>query len=92
MFDVPHMASLLKVTYPENNKLMKYYLQKNEGSLIKPSFAQPGLKHPSRQNITAEEIAAATASVLVRSVPIGVAGVVFLSGAHSLLFVRAAVH
>ncbi|KLO20293.1 aldolase [Schizopora paradoxa] len=51
-----------------------------EGSLIKPSFAQPGIKHPSRQNTTPEEIAAATASVLVRSVPIGVAGVVFLSG------------
>lgn len=57
-----------------------------EGSLIKPSFAQPGLKHPSRESTPPEEIAAATASALVRSVPIGVAGVVFLSGAYSIIY------
>lgn len=50
------------------------------GTLIKPSFAQPGLKHPSRSSTFADEIAEATASALVRSLPIGVAGIVFLSG------------
>jgi fructose-bisphosphate aldolase class I len=54
-----------------------------EGSLIKPSFAQPGLKHPSRANVTPEEIALATATALARSVPIAVAGIVFLSGGLS---------
>jgi len=54
-----------------------------EGSLIKPSFPQPGLKHPSRATTTPEEIALATATVLARSVPVAVAGVVFLSGGLS---------
>ncbi|TFK52448.1 aldolase [Heliocybe sulcata] len=54
-----------------------------EGSLIKPSFPQPGLKHPSRATTTPEDIALATATVLARSVPIAVAGVVFLSGGLS---------
>ncbi|KAG1751221.1 fructose-bisphosphate aldolase [Suillus lakei] len=39
-----------------------------EGSLIKPSFPQPGLKHPSRSTT---------------SIPVAVAGVVFLSGGLS---------
>jgi len=51
-----------------------------EGSIIKPSFPQPGLKHPSRENTTAKDIALATATVISRSVPSAVAGVVFLSG------------
>lgn len=51
-----------------------------EGTLIKPSFPQPGTKHPSRANVTPEEIAEATAAVLARALPVGVAGVVFLSG------------
>ncbi|KAF5345526.1 hypothetical protein D9758_012012 [Tetrapyrgos nigripes] len=51
-----------------------------EASLIKPSFPQPGLKHPSRKTITSEEIALATASVIANSVPASVPGVVFLSG------------
>jgi fructose-bisphosphate aldolase class I len=51
-----------------------------EGTLIKPSFPQPGKLHPSHAGTTAQEIAEATANVLVRSLPIGVAGVVFLSG------------
>ncbi|KAL5512660.1 hypothetical protein ACEPAG_2926 [Sanghuangporus baumii] len=54
-----------------------------EGSLIKPSFPQPGLKHPSRANTTPDEIGEATAAVLVRALPVGVAGVVFLSGGLS---------
>ncbi|ETW81636.1 hypothetical protein HETIRDRAFT_317352, partial [Heterobasidion irregulare TC 32-1] len=54
-----------------------------EGTLLKPSFAQPGLKHPSRATTSAGEIARATATTLARSVPVGVAGVVFLSGGLS---------
>ncbi|KAF9485845.1 aldolase [Pholiota conissans] len=51
-----------------------------EGSLLKPSFPQPGLQHPSRANITPNEIALATATVISRSVPPAVPGVLFLSG------------
>ncbi|GLB38522.1 putative aldolase [Lyophyllum shimeji] len=51
-----------------------------EGSLIKPSFPQPGLKHPSRDKVTAEDVGLAIATVIARSVPISVPGVVFLSG------------
>ncbi|KAF9561358.1 aldolase [Agrocybe pediades] len=51
-----------------------------EGSLIKPSFPQPGLKHPSREKVTPEQIALATATMISRSVPIAVPGVLFLSG------------
>lgn len=54
-----------------------------EGSLIKPSFPQPGLKHASRPNTSVEAIGLATATVLARSVPVAVAGVVFLSGGLS---------
>lgn len=55
-------------------------------SLIKPSFPQPGLKHPSRNNTTSDEIALATATVIARSVPASVAGVVFLSGKFFHIF------
>ncbi|KAF8798800.1 aldolase [Phlegmacium glaucopus] len=51
-----------------------------EGSLIKPSFPQPGLKHSSRGNTIAKDIALATATMLLRSIPIAVPGVLFLSG------------
>ncbi|KAH7921778.1 aldolase [Leucogyrophana mollusca] len=54
-----------------------------EGTLIKPSFAQPGLKHPSRATTSVEDIGLATATVLARAVPISVAGIVFLSGGLS---------
>jgi len=58
------------------------------GSLIKPSFAQPGLKHASRSATSADEIALATATALMRSVPVGVQGVVFLSGSSlKIIFV-----
>ena len=50
------------------------------GSLIKPSFPQPGLKHPSRANVTPADIALATVILLSRSVPPAVPGVLFLSG------------
>ncbi|KAG6832000.1 hypothetical protein H0H92_006035 [Tricholoma furcatifolium] len=51
-----------------------------EGSLIKPSFPQPGFKHPSRAKVTSEDIALATATTISRSVPSAVPGVLFLSG------------
>ena len=63
-----------------------------EGTLLKPSFAQPGLKHPSRATTSAGEIARATATALARSVPVGVAGVVFLSGMHRALSVSRRPH
>jgi len=50
------------------------------GSLIKPSFPQPGCKHSSRGNAIAKDIALATATMLLRSVPIAVPGILFLSG------------
>lgn len=53
------------------------------GSLLKPSFPQPGRKHPSRAQITSADIAVATATLLSRSVPSAVPGVVFLSGMQS---------
>lgn len=52
------------------------------GSLIKPSFPQPGIKHPSRSITPVEAIGLATATALARSVPVSVAGVVFLSGKY----------
>lgn len=54
-----------------------------EGTLLKPSFPQPGLKHPSRANIAPADVGLATAAALARSMPITVAGVVFLSGGLS---------
>ncbi|KAF9534482.1 aldolase [Crepidotus variabilis] len=51
-----------------------------EGTLIKPSFPQPGLQHPSRAEVAPEEIAMATATIISRSVPTSVQGVLFLSG------------
>lgn len=61
------------------------FLKVIPGSLLKPSFPQPGLKHASRASITAKDIALATAAVVSRSVPSAVAGVVFLSGNVFLL-------
>lgn len=49
-------------------------------SLLKPSFPQPGLKQPTRVQVTSEEIAVATATLISRSVPSSVPGVVFLAG------------
>lgn len=54
------------------------------GTLLKPSFPQPGIRNPQRANVTAEEIALATATMLSRSVPIAVAGVLFLSGKRAV--------
>ncbi|KAF9267313.1 aldolase [Marasmius fiardii PR-910] len=54
-----------------------------EGTLVKPSYPQPGLKNPSRSKITSSDIALATATVISNSVPAAVPGVVFLSGGLS---------
>ncbi|KAF8555728.1 aldolase [Imleria badia] len=53
------------------------------GSLIKPSFPQPGYKHPSRSMTSVETIGLAKATILARSMPVSAAGVVFLSGGLS---------
>ena len=80
------MAFFSKVGGPRLTITLDMCNALNVGSLIKPSFAQPGLKHPSRKTVSAEDIALATATVLARTVPIGVAGVVFLSGKTSGLW------
>ena len=69
---------------------LEYAIQTHpySGTLIKPSFPQPGLLHPSRATISADEIAEATATMLTRALPVGVAGVVFLSGIISLHFLN----
>ncbi|KAH8113553.1 fructose-bisphosphate aldolase, partial [Phellopilus nigrolimitatus] len=51
-----------------------------EGTLLKPSFPQPGTGHPARATTAPADVAQATLAVLARAVPAGVAGVVFLSG------------
>ena len=52
------------------------------GSLIKPSFPQPSLKHRSRSTRLVEVIGLATATAFARFLPVSVAGVVFLSGKY----------
>ncbi|KAF9454796.1 aldolase [Macrolepiota fuliginosa MF-IS2] len=59
---------------------MKAYNVLLEGSIIKPSFPQPGLKNQNRGQYKPEDIALATATVIARSVPGSVPGVAFLSG------------
>ncbi|KAF8349263.1 fructose-bisphosphate aldolase [Amanita rubescens] len=54
-----------------------------EGTLLKSSYAQPGLMHPSRANTKPSEIALAIDTMISRSVPTAVPGVVFLSGGLS---------
>ncbi|KZT61389.1 aldolase, partial [Calocera cornea HHB12733] len=53
-----------------------------EGTLLKPSFPQAGAKYTGPKP-SPTEIAAATVTVLARSVPPAVAGIVFLSGGLS---------
>jgi len=52
-----------------------------EGLILKPNMVVPGLKCP-RQN-TNEEIADATVTCLLRTVPAAVPGIAFLSGGQS---------
>lgn len=54
-----------------------------EGTLLKPNMVTPGHSHPSFKTTTPEQVARATVTVLQRTVPCAVPGVVFLSGGHS---------
>ena len=45
-------------------------------------LSSTGSQHPSRSTTSVEVIGLATATALARSVPVVVAGVVFLSGTH----------
>jgi len=53
-----------------------------EGTLLKPSMVTPGHSHPDFKSTTAEQIAVATVTVLRRTVPPAVPGIMFLSGGH----------
>ncbi|TIA70386.1 hypothetical protein E3P92_02819 [Wallemia ichthyophaga] len=54
-----------------------------EGTLLKPSFVQPGSLNSERKNLTADSVGKTTALALSRSVPVAMPGVVFLSGGLS---------
>ncbi|TIA90564.1 hypothetical protein E3P99_01509 [Wallemia hederae] len=54
-----------------------------EGTLLKPSFVQPGAQNSERKSLTADAVGKATALALSRSVPVAMPGVVFLSGGLS---------
>ncbi|TIC44241.1 fructose bisphosphate aldolase [Wallemia mellicola] len=54
-----------------------------EGTLLKPSFVQPGASTNERKNLTADAVGEATALALSRAVPSAMPGVVFLSGGLS---------
>jgi len=54
-----------------------------EGTLLKPNMVTPGNAYANRSQLTAQEVALATATALQRSVPAAVPGVVFLSGGLS---------
>jgi len=51
-----------------------------EGSLLKPNMVTPGHSSPEYKTTKPEEIGRATVTVLQRTVPVAVPGVVFLSG------------
>jgi fructose-bisphosphate aldolase class I len=52
-----------------------------EGMLLKPNMVLPGLTCPKQEAV--EEVADATVTCLLRTVPAAVAGIVFLSGGQS---------
>lgn len=52
-----------------------------EGTLLKPNMVTPGQSCPTRA--TPQEIAAATVTALMRTVPPAVPGITFLSGGQS---------
>jgi len=53
-----------------------------EGTLLKPNMVSPGYSNPEFKTVTPEQVAIATVTVLRRSVPPAVPGVMFLSGGH----------
>lgn len=54
-----------------------------EGTLLKPNMCTPGHSNPEYKTTTPEQIAQATLTVLLRTVPPAVPGIVFLSGGQS---------
>jgi len=54
-----------------------------EGTLVKPNMVTPGHSHSSYKTCTPEQIARATVTVLQRTLPPVVPGVMFLSGGQS---------
>jgi len=54
-----------------------------EGSLLKPNMVTPGHSSPDYKTCTPEQIAKATVTVLQRTIPIAIPGIMFLSGGQS---------
>jgi len=54
-----------------------------EGILLKPNMVTPGHSNPAYKTTSAEEIARATVTILQRTVPPAVPGIMFLSGGQS---------
>jgi len=54
-----------------------------EGSLVKPNMVTPGHSSPTYKTTTPEQVGKATVTVLQRTLPAAVPGVVFLSGGQS---------
>jgi len=54
-----------------------------EGILLKPNMVTAGKEHPSYKTTTPEQVAHATITVLQRTVPAAVKGIMFLSGGQS---------
>jgi len=54
-----------------------------EGILLKPNMITPGASFPGKEKVTAQEIAFKTVTVLSRTVPPAVPGIMFLSGGQS---------
>jgi fructose-bisphosphate aldolase class I len=54
-----------------------------EGSLLKPNMVTSGASYPDRAKVSAKEIAWKTVTVLSRTVPPAVPGIMFLSGGQS---------
>lgn len=56
-------------------KELHYYNVYLEGSLLKPNMVTPGHSHPSYKTTTSEQVALATVTVLQRTVPPAVPGI-----------------
>jgi fructose-bisphosphate aldolase class I len=54
-----------------------------EGTLLKPNMVTPGASNANRKSVSAKEIAEKTVTVLSRTVPPAVPGIMFLSGGQS---------
>jgi len=54
-----------------------------EGCLLKPNMVTPGQQHSSYKSTTPEQIGKATVTVLQRTVPAAIPGIMFLSGGQN---------